>query len=182
MGKQSSNYRIFLASNSVFAFAIGIFTPFWIIFIQNFGGSIEQFGFAIGLMVLSQSVTAYISGRFSDILGRKLFMLLGMLSLSGIVFLYTLISSLIELYILQILNGIAIATISTMETIFLGDVTKKSTRGSSIGKYNMILGVMAAVAMMGGGYIVGEFGFKIIFYIVSSIILISAMLLFKIRE
>ena len=52
------NYRIFLFS-ATSSFGLGLFMPFWIVFIQDFGSGIEQFGFTIGLMVLAQSVTSY---------------------------------------------------------------------------------------------------------------------------
>lgn len=176
------NYRIFLLSNSVLGFAIGLFTPFWIIFIQDFGGGIEQFGFAIGLMVLAQSVTSYYSGKYSDKLGRKIFLLGGGFSLAIVIFAYTLITNLIELYILQVLNGVTNAMIFTMETTFLGDVTKKLSRGLNVGRYHAVVGVMAAIAMMGGGFLVGGFGFEIVFYIVSAVIFVATLLLLKIKE
>lgn len=180
--KRLGNYKIFLFSNSILAFALGLFTPFWIIFLQDFGGSVEQFGFAIGLMVFAQSITSYFAGKYSDKLGRKIFLIIGGFILSAVVFGYTLITALIHLYILQIINGITNSMQMTMETTFLGDITKKISRGVNIGKYHAIVGVMAAIAMMGGGFIVGQWGFKIIFYITSLVIFVSTLILFYIKE
>ena len=180
--KRLGNYKIFLFSNSVLAFALGLFTPFWIIFLQDFGGSIEQFGFAIGLMVLAQSITSYFAGKYSDKLGRKIFLIIGGFILTGVVFSYTLITSLIQLYILQIVNGVTNSMQMTMESAFLGDITKKVSRGIDIGKYHAIVGIMAAIAMMGSGFIAGQMGFKIIFYIASMVIFASTLLLFYIKE
>src|SRR3989338_5295527 len=106
MLQKLGNYRLFLLSNSSLAFALGLFMPFWIVFLQDFGGSIEQFGFSIGLMMLAQSITSYFVGRYSDKFGRKVFLIIGGFILSGIVFAYTLITSLVHLYVLQIINGI----------------------------------------------------------------------------
>lgn len=177
-----SSYKIFLISNSILAFAIGIFTPFWFIFVNDFGGGIEQFGFAIGIMVLAQSVTSYFSGKISDKIGRKLPLLIAVFSLSATVFGYTIISSVTELYILQVLNGVAGAILLTMESTFLGDLTRKSSRGSNIGKYHFAVGVTSSVAMMGSGFLINEMGFKFAFYMVSLIILMSGILLLRIRD
>ncbi|MBI2076211.1 MAG: MFS transporter [Candidatus Aenigmarchaeota archaeon] len=176
------NYRLFLFSNSILAFASGLFVPFWIIFLQDFGGSIEQFGFAIGLMMLAQSITSYYVGRYSDKVGRKVFLIVGGFILTGVVFAYTLITSLVQLYILQIINGVTSSMQATMEATFLGDITKKAKRGADIGRYHAIVGIMAALSMMGGGFVVGQMGFKIIFYVTASIIFISTLMLFYIRE
>lgn len=180
--RKLGNYRIFLFSNSVLAFAMGLFTPFWIIFLQDFGGSIEQFGFALGLMLFAQSTTSYFVGKYSDKLGRKIFLIIGGFILSFVVFGYTLITSLLHLYILQIVNGITNSIQMTIEATFLGDITKKISRGINIGKYHAIVGIMAAISMMVSGFIVGQLGVEIIFYITSLIIFFSTLLLFYIKE
>lgn len=176
------NYRILLLSNSVMAFAIGLFMPFWIVFLQDFGGSIESFGFAIGLMALSQSITSYFCGRYSDRVGRKIFLIIAGFAITAVIIAYTLITSMIQLYILQVVNGITQAIQMTMETTMLGDVTKKVSRGADIGKYHAVIGILAAIAMMGGGFLVGQLGIKIIFYITAVLFFISTIVLFYIKE
>ncbi|MBU4246495.1 MAG: hypothetical protein ABIF85_06050 [Nanoarchaeota archaeon] len=64
-------YDVFLLSNSLLNFSTGLFYPFWIVFLQNFGGSIEQFGFSIGLMAFSAAIASYYAGKQSDTLGRN---------------------------------------------------------------------------------------------------------------
>ena len=156
--------------------------PFYIIFLQGFGGSIEQFGFAIGLMILAQSITSYFAGKYSDKLGRKIFLIVGGFILTGVVLAYTLINSLLMLYILQVVNGVTTSLQMTMETVFLGDVTKKAKRGAKIGRYHAIIGIVTAIAMMAGGLVVGQLGFKAIFYIASGIIFVSTLLLLYLKE
>ncbi len=180
--KKLGNYKIFLLSNSSLGFAMGLFFPFWIIFLQNFGGGIEQFGFAIGLMSFASAATAYFAGKYSDKLGRKIFLIIGGFILACVVVTYTLITSLTHLYILQIIMGITSSMQMTMETTFLGDVTKKVSRGLNIGKYHAITGIAAAIAMMGSGFVVGQAGFEIIFYIVALMIFVSTLALFYIKE
>lgn len=180
--RKLGNYRIFLFSNSVLAFAMGLFSPFWIIFIQDFNKSIEKFGFSIGLMLLAQSITSYFVGKYSDKLGRRIFLIIGGFASGVVIFAYTLITSVIQLYFIQVIDGIITSIQNTMETTYLGDITKKVKRGTDIGKYRAVVGIMAAFAMMGGGFIVGRLGFKIIFYITSIFVLISTLILFNVKE
>ncbi len=175
-------YRLFLSARSVFSLAAGFYFPFWIIFIQGFGQSIETFGFALGLMALAQALTAYFIGRHSDVLGRKIFIIIAGFAMSGILLAYTFITSLIQLYILQILDGIITTVDATMEQTLLADITEKISRGTDIGKYRAITGVMIALSMMGGGYLVGQLGIHIIFYITAALIFLSTLALFYIKE
>jgi hypothetical protein len=68
-----------------------------------------------------------------------------------------------------------------METSFLGDVTEKTSRGLNVGKYRAFTGLFEALAIMGGGYLVGSLGFKSIFYIASGLILIATLILSRIK-
>ncbi len=156
--------------------------PFWIVFIQGFGKSTESFGFAIGLMALAQAATAYFVGRHSDILGRKAFLITAGFSTAAIILAYTFINSLVQLYILQILNGIIQATEATMSATLLADSTVKISRGTAIGKYQAITGILAALAMMAGGYFIGLLGINIIFYITAALVFIATLFVFYIRE
>jgi MFS family permease len=176
------NYRVLLYSNSIVAFALGLFMPFYIVFLQDFGGSIESFGFAFGLMALAQSLTSYFAGKYSDKFGRKIFLVVPGFILTIVVILYTSITNLIQLYLLQIVLGISSAAQTTVESTMLGDLTEKVSRGADIGKYHAVIGVAAAIAMTGGGYVVGQLGINIIFYIVAAFFFISTILLFYIKE
>jgi len=164
------------------ALAFGLFGPFYLIFINKIGGSIENFGVAVGLLVLSTALVSLIAGKYSDKFGRKPFLIIGGYASAIIVFLYTIISSIWQLYLLQIFSGLIIALFETSESAFLGDITEKQKRGAEIGKYGAFIGIAEAFAIFIGGFLAGRFGFKIIFYIVSVIFIISTTIMFKLRE
>src|SRR3989338_1836928 len=89
------NLRIFTLSNSLMAFAFGLFGPFYYIFINDFG-------IAMGLVVLSGALVSLFTGKYSDKFGRKPFLILGGYASAILVFLYTIIGSIWQLYLLQI--------------------------------------------------------------------------------
>jgi len=177
-----TNYRIFVISYTIVSFAMGIFGPFWAVFILEFGDSVESLGFAVGLMILAQSLTSYFAGRLSDRFGRKRFMVGANIATGVIIFSYTLIGSVTQLYILQVVYGVVTAISGTAESAFLGDITEKSTRGSAVGKLNAVTGVAAALAMMGAGVLIGGFGFSVIFYTVSVFFVLASFVLLFIKE
>lgn len=168
-------------SNSLMAFAFGLFGPFYYLFISDMG-SIEDFGIAVGLVVLSGALVSWVAGRYSDEIGRKPFLIVGGYASAVIVLLYTLVSSLWQLYLLQVLNGLVVALFETAESSFLGDVTEKQTRGRDMGAYDALLGVAEALAIFAGGFLVGFFGFKAVFYAVSAIFVIATTWLLRLEE
>lgn len=182
MSRNRRNLRIFTFSNSLMAMAFGLFGPFYLIFINQIGGTIENFGFAVGLVVLSGALTSLIAGKYSDRFGRKPFLISGGYASAMIVFLYTVIGSVWQLYLLQIMSGLVAALFETSESSFLGDVTEKEKRGTDIGRYDALVGVAEALAIFTGGLLIGIFGFEIVFYIVAAIFLISTTFMFKLRE
>lgn len=176
------NFKFFTLSTSLMAFALGLFGPFYLIFINKIGGSIENFGIAVGLVVLSGALTSLIAGKYSDRFGRKPFLIFGGYASALVVFLYTVVGSLWQLYLLQIFNGLIHTIFETSEAAFLGDSTEKASRGKDIGKYNALLGVAEAIAIFVGGFLTGMFGFEIVFYIVALIFVGSTTVLFRVKE
>ncbi len=133
-------------------------------------------------MVLVQSATAYFAGRFSDKLGRKLFLFMTAYADAIILFLYTVINKTYQLYILQAMLGITNGVVSTISTSLLGDLTIKAKRGRSVGKFNAIVGLSSATGLFWGGYMVKLYGLKSLFYLASFVVAISTILLFFIKE
>ena len=175
------NLKIFTFSNSLMALAFGLFGPFYLIFINEIGGSIENFGIAVGLVVLSGALVSKIFGKYSDKIGRKPLLIIGGYASAVIVFLYTVIGSLWQLYLLQIFSGLIISIFETSESAYLADITKKEKRGEEIGKYDAYVGIAEALAIFAGGFLAGRYGFEIIFYIVSIIFLVSTTIMFKLK-
>jgi MFS family permease len=176
------NLKIFTLSNSLMALAFGLFGPFYLIFINDIGGSIENFGIAVGLVVLSGALVSLFAGKYSDKFGRKPFLIFGGYASAIIVFLYTLIGSLWQLYLLQIFSGIIISIFGTSESSYLGDITEKQRRGKDIGRYDAYAGFAEALAIFAGGFLVARFGFDTMFYLISIIFLVATTIMFKLKE
>lgn len=180
--KNRKNLRVFTASNALMALATGLFGPFYLIFINDFGGSIENFGVAVGLVVLSGAIFSLIAGKYSDTIGRKPLLIVGGYASAIIVFLYTVIGSLWQLYLLQIFSGLILSAFETAEQSYLADITEKQKRGADIGRYDAYGGFAEALAIFAGGFFAAQFGFETIFYFVAALFVISTTTLFWLRE
>lgn len=175
------NLKIFYISSVIFDFALGFFGPFWFLFLSDFGGGIEQFGYAVALMTIASAVTSLYAGRYSDKFGRKKMILLSTIALAGIVFAYTLVESIWSLYVLQVLYGVAMSVQGTNEASLIGDLTEEDTRGTNIGKLHFYTQMAAAVAMITAGVIGAHFGLHVVFYITALLMLFSAVMVLKLK-
>lgn len=182
MKSKEVNYKLFLLANIIFSIGLGIFYPFWILYIQKIGGSLESFSIAVGLSIMASAISAYFFGSVSDKSGRKPIFIISGYSLAVIIFLYTFVSNVWQLYVLQIVQGILQTAYIMMESVFLADITQKSTRGKNIGFYNMIIGIITALSVILSGFLISEQYFKGIFYVVSILILISTTIMIKLKE
>ncbi len=176
------NMSLFMAVSSFWYLAIGLLGPFYVIYVQEIGGSVETLGMAFGIMVVAQSVTSIFAGKISDKFGRKPFLLL-IGYLNAVIFLaYTMISNLTQLYAIQMVWGMVDAIDVVVTQAFLADMTKKSDRGMKIGKFQTVVGLSRGLSIMIGGYIVGMYGIEIIFYISALSYALSTTALFFLKE
>ncbi|MBI2005534.1 MAG: MFS transporter [Candidatus Aenigmarchaeota archaeon] len=178
-----NNLRIYTIASSLSSFSWGIVGPFYFLYVNQLGGgNLQQFGIAFGIMIFMASLVSLITGRFSDKLGRKPFLVGTSLVYAVVLYSYTLITSVVELYILQALFGIIDAIAYTVDTSLLGDITKKSKRGFQVGVIRSIVNMFAGTAVILGGLIADKTGFKIIFYIGTILIAIESVVLLGLKE
>jgi MFS family permease len=176
------NLLIFTTVRSIWAVTFGLIGPFYVVYVASLSGGMEKLGIAFSIMVLCQSLTSYLAGRFSDKLGRRPFLIVTAYVDMTLLFLYTVIHETHQLYLLQGVLGITNGVIDTISTSLLGDLTVREKRGRTIGRFNAIVGLSSAIGLSVGGYMVKYYGIKSLFYLASLVVAISTVLLFFIRE
>ena len=176
------NLRIFTTVSSIWAIIFGLIGPFYVVYVERLSGGMEKLGIAFSIMVLLQSLTSYLAGRFSDKLGRRPFLLITAYADAVILLAYTAIHETYQLYLLQAMLGISNGVGDTVSTSLLGDLTVRGKRGSAVGKFNAIVGVSSAAGLSLGGYMVKFYGLKSLFYVASLVVALSTILLFFIEE
>ncbi len=177
-----TNFALYAISNSIMHLGWGMIGPFYYLYVSQIGGNIEEFGIAFGIMTFVSALVGLFVGRFSDKIGRKPILIAMSLSYAAVVFSYTLITSVVQLYIVQALYGVLNAIDDTVHTSFLADITKKRRRGTQLGIYSFLIDMVSGAAIIMAGFLIGFSGFKLIFYICSVLILLGTLFMFGLKE
>lgn len=178
----TKNLLIFTTVSSIWAVVFGLIGPFYVVQVEKLSGGMEKLGIAFSIMVLLQSLTSYFSGHFSDKLGRRPFLFLTAYADALILLLYTVIDKTYQLYLLQGLLGITNGIVDTTRTSLLGDLTVQKKRGKAVGGFNAIVSLASAAGLSLGGYMVKLYGLKFLFYVAATVVFLSTILLFFIKD
>jgi MFS family permease len=182
VSNNAKSLLLLTAVNSVWGVVMGLIGPFYILYIKDVAGGMDQLGIAYATMIFTQAIASYSMGKFSDRHGRKRFMIVSAYADAVILFLFTLITSPAQLFVLQAGLGITNAVAGTTRQALLGDLTAKTNRGLEIGRFNAIVGVFSAVGIAGGGVFAKFYGIKPIFSLAAVSVALSTTLLFFVRE
>lgn len=184
------SYKTIFAANAILSFADGLYYPFLIYFFLDIGG-MPLMGAGLGIIIIFGSIGSYFVGRLTDIHGRKPYLLVSAVVSLVVYISYPLLPSLGKisyelmfsvLIVILIINGITDGFWSTVEAIYLGDITVKAFRGRRMGTYWGASGIVFGIAMMGAGFIGIHIEFFTVAIVVAFIYLIGISMLFRLEE
>lgn len=122
-------------------------------------------GILISLYGIVNSMAQPLMGALSDKLGkRKRMIQLGLLIMGLGTLGFVLASRFIDLIVLRICQGIGVAITIPASMGLMASITKKETRGGSMGIYSMLRMVGFAGGPVIGGFLQVHFGFNSAFY------------------
>ncbi len=127
---------MFFISISFLAFAMGVASPYWILKVGEAG---TFFGVAMGVSLISQAISSYITGKLYNNTNAKYYLSLTTV-LSGIVLYgYSFVLSIPMLLCLQIAFGSLLGIGQTLQSMVV--------LHKDFGKYHMLITFMAGIAM-----------------------------------
>ncbi|MDX9893066.1 MAG: MFS transporter [Patescibacteria group bacterium] len=192
--KSIKNYQINLVIKilTISDFAVWssyqLLMPIFAIFVTNKipNGSIEVVGIASALCLLAKSVFEIPVGIYidkhrgeKDDLYTSIF---GTVLTAAVYFAYIFVGSIWELYLLQILLGLAAAlAFPGWRSIFTRHLDKNK-EALEWSLYDVITGFGMAASAALGGFIATIFGFDVLFIVVSVLTLIGAAMLLMIKD
>jgi len=176
------NLKWVVISQSWVLFGSGLVFPFYLIFIREVGAGFSEFGLAYGLFMLSSALVHHWVGRESDKFGRKVFLLVSAWGTAILFLLFPMVTSIWEVYILQVLLGVLGAMQKTSEKAMIADFTDGHARGKKIGSYHFWVSIFSGFAVIAGGFLIDIFTVDLIFYIGSVVLFISGMFVMQIEE
>ncbi len=174
-------YRTFLFYQSTIVMASSMIFPFYILLLKNVGNNYAQFGWAYGIFALTAAFCYPLIGKLSDTVGDRILFLLYSWSMAILLLLFPLVSSVWQVYGLQVCMGILGAVQKNTEKTALARQVMKKTAGGEIGNYHIRVSVASAIAIIVTGYIIDFLTIASIFYIGSLIYMTSSVILMRKR-
>lgn len=167
---------ILLLSIFIVLLGVGIIVPLMPLYAARLGAT----GITLGLMVagfsISRGVLQPFVGTLSDRLGRKGFLVAGLLiyALAGIA--YTFAFSVNHLVFIRIFHGVGSAMVIPIAMAYIGDLSPQGSEGKYMGRLNIAL-----FAGIGGGPVIGGIfldvlGMNSAFYAMSALSAASVVL------
>jgi MFS family permease len=142
----------------------------------EFGGDSVMYGFTFSMFSLGRILTMIIFARLSDRIGRKKILILAFLLYSFGTFLAGIAQTPTQFMIFRLIKGT-----SAFEGVMLAlinDYYKEGERGKAIAIYSASFGIGALIGSILGGFFLIWFEYKITFYILGFISMLSILFVF----
>jgi len=187
----NKNFRLFFMLSGLFA--LGTFSySFLLIYAQKFGVKLSFLGITLTgiktipvLYLLFTAVAALMSvpfGRLSDRIGRKNVLLLSYL-FWGLVCLGVILARKDWLLVaVFILYGLHRAALEPVQKTFVCELSPSVFRASSLGTFQMVIGLSALPASLLAGFLWDKVGRQAPFFISLGLTVVSGILLLFVRE
>jgi DHA1 family multidrug resistance protein-like MFS transporter len=146
-------FIVLVATMFISMLAMGIVSPFLPIYAEELGASNLEIGLVQAAFSIAGLGTLVFVGRWSDRLGRKPFLLvgLGVLTLSSVGLMYA--DSPLLLIIMRFVQGLGASAHLPIAQAYLGDITPKGGEGKWMGYFNAVLFAGVGAGPLLGGLI-----------------------------
>ena len=156
-----------------------IITPF----AMSLGASEYTAGVIVAMYSLFNMVGNVFGGYFSDKLGRKNMLLLGMGIQIIILLTYTVVPSVALLMIIRVIHGFSSGLLTPAAFSLVADLSKKRTIGRSMAFTGVSIGTAAVAGPAIGGIISANASYQMVYLIMAAIFVAGiALILFTVRE
>lgn len=156
--------RILISVNTAMLFVMGMFAPFYAVFVEKIGGDIAFAGFSWAMFSVVAGVLILLFSKWGlRVKEQELLLALGYI-IRGLVFLsYAYMTSLPQLILTQIFWGIA-AAIGTpaFDATYQSHTTKENSL-SQWGSWEGVAHIATGLAALVGGALIQSFGYSAVF-------------------
>lgn len=165
----NKSLRILITASTLMNFVIGMFSPFYAIYVQKIGGDVAFAGLSWAVFEVVCGVLMLLFTRWGlRVREQELLIALGYVLRAGVFLSYAFMASMSQLLLTQVLWGIAAAIgIPAFDSVFAAHTSKDG----SIAEWGGLEGVTAiaiGLAALLGGYAIKIFGFTSIFFAMST--------------
>lgn len=158
--------RILVTLSVLMSFVIGMFSPFYAIFVQKIGGDISFAGISWAVFEIVCGVLMLLFTKWEmRVREQELLLALGYI-LRAVVFVsYVYMTSMTQLLLTQVLWGIAVAIgVPAFDAVYAAHTTKGNNALAEWSGLEGMIAIAIGVAALSGGFIIEAFGFAVIFW------------------
>jgi len=157
-------YKILLTASLIANFGDNLIGPFYAVFVEKIGGSILDIGFTVTVFSMCTGILMIIVGKISDKLNKELVAIFGYGLYALGSFLYLIISSPWQLFILQVVFAFGTACLAAPLTALFAKYIQKGKEGEQWGLEGGGSFLAVGAASFIGTLLVSQWGFKILFF------------------
>jgi len=182
--KEVLTHKIILSTSIVQAsqyFAFGIIEAYIILYASSLHFDAWLIGLIPAILTLMLVVFKPLMGYFSDKVGRRLIILVGLLLGGGVSWMIPLTSNYILVILILCGFGIGMAMVVSSTTAYVSDLSKKEDYGAAIGTLSTIMDIGQTIGPILSGYLLIAFSFGGVFLMVSIVLIISALIFYLIK-
>ena len=168
--KLNKNLRLLIFVNTVITFTVGMFAPFYAVFVVKIGGGAALAGVSWALFSVVSGILILLLSKWELRIKRQHILLaIGYLIRSMVFLSYAFMNNIPQLLITQVLWGIASAIGTPAFDALYTSNTSKETAIVEWGDWEGISAIATGVAALIGGLLIQSVGFKILFLLMSAI-------------
>lgn len=175
--------KLFLAANSFFVFAIGMLGPIYAIYVQEIGGDILDAGTAWAIFMITSGVGILFMGKVQDKIKKdKAVMVTGYALWSIGILGYFFVSSVAQLFLLQVVIGISSVILTPAVDSFYTKYLERGKFASQWAAWEATWHIVTGMAALAGAFLVKMFSFKILFLVMFLISLMGLVISTQLKE
>ncbi len=162
------------AMDAALYFSFGAVETFLPLYLTAQGFKPREIGPLFTAQVIVTALTKPIMGRLSDQLGRKRFIVAGLLAAALTVFLLPWTRHWLVAGLLTALFGLCVAAVTASTSALVSDLSRTSSYGTSLGVLSSIMDVGHSTGPMVTGLLVGAAGYRLGFGVVAALLMVGA--------
>ena len=166
---QKKTFLILLVTSFSAMLGIGIISPFLPRFAEQHGAN----GFWLGMIFagfgISRALVVPLIGKVSDRVGRKIFVISGLLLYTILSLFYPIARGVVELTIVRLFHGLALGMIIPIVLAYVADLAPPGKESVTLSAMNTMFYIGLATGPLLGGSIDQSFGFNAVFYVISAL-------------
>lgn len=174
--------RSIFFANGIFTFAAMLVSPIFAFYLEGLSGSLISISITSTFFMVSTAFFLVLMSMIGDRLPHKSWLIVvGYLIRSIVWILYIFVTSIEQIYFLQIFLGLADAIGNTSFDVSVAEHLEDGKHVENYSTWKLIVAVGSGLAAITGGFIVDISSFKVLFLIMSLLCIIASIIFIRFR-